>query len=67
LNRNGAVALSTALANAIAAKLSRPSPEAGYWVSLPRYRPSKDVSKAVDFSESLVLIAKEKEVKKARR
>ena len=68
LNRDGAVALTTSLSDAIAARLSTPPPKAGHWVGLPEYRTSDDGSKIEDMGQSLASLWKEKEIaKKARR
>ncbi len=67
LNRDGAVALTTALAKTIGEGLGMPRSTTGLWVSLPDYRPL-DASKVEDMGQTLASLWKEKELaRKARR
>jgi hypothetical protein len=68
LNKDGAVALSKSLGDAIAVRLNTLRPTGGLWVGLPAYKQSDDGSKIEDMGQSLASLWKEKAAaRKARR
>lgn len=69
MNRDGAVAFTTDLADAIKRELEPRSDTATHWVSLPKYKAQPNAKRIEDMMDSLVALAndKKKEKEKAKR